>query len=85
MTEWQPIETAPKDGTDILLWYPAYKRGVWIGAYNISETYDHGKLSRRSEGWSAGLMPSFFDRKPNEPTLWQPLPADPASAEIEAA
>ncbi len=76
--DWQPIETAPKDGTDVLLYLPAYRRKIWLGNYYVSETYTHGKLNHRSEGWTIGF--AGIGDKP-EPTLWCPLPALPDGAD----
>lgn len=61
---WQPIETAPKDGTEVLLAYPGglVKSGKWTlfgGAYE-----DH---------WADGKRPRFG----SDPTHWMPLPAPP--------
>ena len=64
--EWQPIETAPKDGTKILIWGRGGARVVrWsLGPYNR-------KTRRYDEDWADGGMFGF------EPTHWQPLPAPP--------
>ena len=67
--EWQPIETAPKDGTGVLLWN-GYRR-----CYGWFSSYADG-----SSGWH--LRPIFVN-EPFEPaafipdTHWQPLPAPP--------
>lgn len=65
MSEWQPIETAPKDGTDILLSGPHSNHGwviksarFWIGSW-----------------WSNGNRGIGPD-----PSHWMPLPAPPAVA-----
>ena len=74
--EWQPIETAPKDGTII---------DVWLGDCDEGDRqfYCTGN-TRRSPGWwwSGGkfrplgglhpLVPVFV-----EPTHWMPLPKAP--------
>lgn len=74
---WQPIDTAPKDGTDILLFYPSFVRGVQLGHYDVYETLRHGKSTYRSEGWNIGSMISLPGMEKPEPTHWMPLPVNP--------
>ncbi len=60
--QWQPIETAPKDRTEILAWIPQCGALVLYWE-NLS---DDGR-------WSDGV--SRFHR---EPTHWMPLPSAPS-------
>lgn len=65
MSEWQPIETAPKDGeTPVLTWYPKAYQGK--GGHYVMLWQD-GK-------WWA--IPGAFELKP---THWMPLPSPPST------
>lgn len=62
MTEWQPIETAPKDGTEILLFSKDF--GRWIDQWtNI-------------EGQEMWMMCDQWEIK-SIPTKWMHLPDAP--------
>lgn len=61
---WQPIETAPKDHTRILLFVPPY--GVSCGHFDC--VWQDGR-----HRW---IMHSVLN-KSAEPTHWMPLPAPP--------
>lgn len=74
--DWRPIETAPKDGSDVLLYIPGFSRRIWLGYYFVTETFEHGRLRHRSEGWSIG---TFGIGDKIEPTMWHPLPHLPAT------
>lgn len=66
MAEWQPIETAPKDGNVIIL---ADHRGrVVASCWTGDEEYPWEFLdgSDTTNGWDA-----------HRPTHWQPLPEPP--------
>lgn len=68
---WQPIETAPRDGTRILAWIPRGNNKhevIWMG------TLPSGRVRWLfSHGWiSAGDF---------QPTHWMPLPAPPTKGE----
>lgn len=69
MSEWQPIEAAPQDGTDILV----------CVTYNLPD----GEFETLMwVDWRKGddvVWPIYRDRIdiPFPPTLWQPLPAEP--------
>lgn len=70
MPEWQPIETAPRDGTPFLA---AHEMGgvisiTWYGKTSHIPLY----------GWCQGDDPEDIDLW--HPTHWMPLPAPPASA-----
>lgn len=72
---WRPIETAPKDGTEIL----AYGSGVLLrdGRTSIYAPAQHVMW------WQAGEDHSFWATRDPEviggrPTHWRPLPAPPA-------
>ena len=79
MSEWKPIETAPKDGTDVyvintkwLLPVPAY----FVGRDYLEREY--GDPEYMEDGW----YPSFkflFDMPEItlSPTHWMPLPTPP--------
>jgi hypothetical protein len=74
--EWQPIETAPKDGTII---------DVWLGDCPPEDAFFYcgGKGSLRSANWhwqngkfrpylGLNILTTFV-----EPTHWMPLPEPP--------
>lgn len=70
---WQTIETAPKDGTKVLLFVPANEPKVCFGFFNDTETFSYGVSYSKSQGWILTAGGSGWA----EPTHWQPLPADP--------
>ncbi len=63
---WQPIETAPKDGTEVVLWCGQPVCG------RIST--DHLDPERTPQGWTMDVTwPGMI-----EPTHWMPLPSAPS-------
>lgn len=68
MNEWQPIETAPKDGTDILL-------------LCVSKARSFGGTRVLQGSWSGNTGYEKWYTMCNyvmQPTHWMPLPAAPA-------
>ncbi len=72
-SEWQPIETAPRDGTPVDLWglnLLSYdKRGQRICNVKFGTVTDW--IGRENDDWQHGRGEGF------EPTHWRPLPAPP--------
>ena len=67
--QWQPIETAPKDETEILLWrgrgpfrQASMVVGLWLGGW--IDAYD-----------DLSILPA--------PILWQPLPSPPETTDSQ--
>lgn len=68
MSEWQPIETAPKDGTDCLFFSPGNEN-----ARNANATDPYCKVDFFSDRW-----PRARFQYPEAPyTHWMPLPSPP--------
>lgn len=69
---WQPIDTAPKDGTAILLggctWGPNVRVGSWGKARFNRSTRDY------DPDWCSGSDQGGFN-----PTHWMPLPQEPGT------
>lgn len=65
MSEWQPIETAPKDGQSLLVWCPIRNRG---GRATVAYWDDYWSLTHPG-GWA--------EDDDCDPTHWMPLPAPP--------
>ena len=59
---WQPIETAPKDSTEILLFSEGW--GVWVDKWT---KIDDEEMWLMCDQWE----------NPVEPTHWMPLPEPP--------
>lgn len=83
MTDWLPIESAPRDGTEVLLFIPGATRKIHKGYFIDSEDFQYGKSVRKRQCWSIGFQLSFHADP--EPTLWQPLPELPENTEDDAA
>lgn len=75
MSEWQPIETAPKDGTVIDLWSRRFeKRSVdcrWV--------VENRQLGTHCvmDGWKSPGMDRHTCLNPAQFTHWMPLPTPP--------
>lgn len=74
MSEWQPIETAPKDGTRLLLWDPG--REVAVSGY----WHDEPEVSTPTvwePGWAWWVSDSdvlMWDSGPHDaPSHWMPF------------
>ena len=68
MSEWMPIETAPKDADSVMIFIPgkgryAVKQGFW--------DRDH---------WRWFGCRSITEGRRNQPTHWMPLPPAPPAA-----
>lgn len=71
MTDWQPIETAPRDGRVILL---GNQHGAWFGRY--CDRYSSGY--RPKNPWeSLMLNHEYMGGLRHPPTHWTHLPEPP--------
>lgn len=83
--QWQPIETAPKDGTAILIMqnnWPGLPNGV-AEKCNEHNTYVAAWWDEENEGSGAWIcyMDAVLDPEaPIEPTHWIPLPMPPGES-----
>lgn len=66
---WQPIETAPMDGTEIILFYPHMSDGL------VTAGYFHVAQDDYESHWYADLV----NGGASPPTHWRPLPEPPIS------
>ena len=75
---WQPIETAPKDGTTILLYKPDERMvGEYILAGYWGEWPGQGECWIACDGKPQGYYSPTAECDQGYPTKWQPLPAPP--------
>lgn len=83
---WHPIDTAPKDGTEVILWLPEiedYQRARWIvsrwmGCYWGNE-YSNGPAyninsRKHPHGYMVGTQEDV------RPSHWMPTPQPPKEA-----
>lgn len=73
MSDWQPIETAPKDGTCILVWSaePGYEC-VELVSWAEDEPFGTAKT------WATQSEGPGYSHEVESVTHWMPLPAPPA-------
>jgi hypothetical protein len=77
LLEWQSIETAPRDGTPVVLFVPNFDRKVHLGYFVDAEDFRYGKSVSKRAYWAIGVV--SFMRDEAEPTHWLPLPSDPVA------
>lgn len=77
MSEWQPIDTAPKDGSLILTWGPHH-----VGVARWLDYAREPYLPDPSYRW-AGWIDNYDGEDIPEPTHWLPLPAPPTMMEMD--
>lgn len=81
MMEWQPIETAPRDGTPVLLWPPHPWSSNWRTSTPSQKMHAWvGQWMDMAKGWVASPCEATeYEPETQNPTLWQPLPEPPES------
>ena len=76
MNAWQPIETAPKDGTSVLLYEPGH--GIDVGHWYV---HTHDEYKERPDGLFERVTvsnPGYWNcNETQRPTHWMPLPKVP--------
>ena len=73
--EWQPIETAPKDGTKMLVYRPSANPGATV---TISFYKEDGNAKKPRPYWAITMSTwNVVEQRLWEPTHWMPLPKPP--------
>lgn len=69
---WEPISTAPKDGSHIFLWFPATRVDAGVVCEGFFDAiFDQVWMLTRGRG--------TVDQRVREPTHWMPLPEGPCT------
>lgn len=70
---WRPIETAPKDGTEVLLFktFPSGEPQITMASY-----WDYPGIEHWQRGWRTEKCKEQLSI--SNPTHWQPLPQPPS-------
>lgn len=66
--DWRPIETAPKDGSHVLLWYPHWSKRPMVANWE-----------RDGSHWHSEHILSWCQDDDPGPLYWMPLPPAPAN------
>lgn len=72
--QWQPIEAAPKDGTNVLLY------GQYSGDAEFPEYYGGIRVGWWDDYWTCGSYGAYYEVSESirmNPTHWMPLPTAP--------
>ena len=78
MTGWHPIASAPKDGTNVLLFLPAFPQPVHVGHWIDAVEIKYGKIIKDKKSWRLAIDGPFFDTAPKRvASHWMPLPSSP--------
>lgn len=75
MMHWQPIETAPKDGSHVLAWRSGWDRPAWV------RWVWNPRVGR--EFWNDADEWDAYELESEPPTHWMPLPDPPLPAPQE--
>lgn len=80
MSEWQPIETAPMDGTSVFVYVRGDSLYPTAAAYKSRQYFEkeYGDAEYMEEGWYWDFgYPTDFHEEVINPSHWMPLPAPP--------
>ncbi|MGZ8132584.1 hypothetical protein ACXU40_09350 [Bordetella bronchiseptica] len=88
---WMPIESAPKDGTEILAW--RHDCGQFIASYTSADAFPMTQDELDAMDEETLFAKDWFTQWPDAtrldgseaPTHWQPLPAAPGVSTVEQA
>ena len=69
--EWQPIDTAPRDGTSVLLFLPTGAQTVGCWDPDFDDLDEPGWTDYTVESWAYEEVVRLY------PTHWMPLPTPP--------
>lgn len=69
------MDSAPKDGTTVLLFVPDFEQPIRTGHYRDTKRMDHGKVVYEDCGWSLDIY--VLAGTKHEPSHWMPLPDKP--------
>lgn len=68
MSDWQPIETAPKDGTEVLVYEPLLGGEINFASWRVSDAYTSGGTWQTRQ-WLYTARPTHWMPIPNTPEM----------------